>query len=311
MNKWLISIPCWGKYHTDTLIRYALPALRKVTCDLDVQLMVHTDDASKLWKEMAGLPVQFRPLEVGPTQHDTFGNCHRDVLASAEDGQYIMLLTADMVVSKEVMIASELRFRQGKKLIIAAASRCLLRKDNKPPMGATAHQLLDWTFTCIHPSVADCYWGTGHTMVPWAIYFKSEHGVVLRGFHLHPLAMVKSPGLTLRGMTLDEYICDEFDTKDIYVVTSPDELSLAELSPPDRLFKGLPHVMTPKSVYQWAQHRTTARHRWLFESRIVLQGTGEDTTDIEPCDLILNKLKFARDDYYNGELPIHFATEEM
>lgn len=304
--KWLISIPVWGKYHTDTFIRYALPALRLVKCNLDVQLIVHTDDASKLWKEMAGLPVQFRPLLEGPTPHDTFGNCHREAIELAETGQFVLLLCADMVASKEVLAASEARFAEGKKLIIAAATRCAMKKVNKPPLGATARELLDWTLTSVHPSVQDCFWGTGGSMLPWALYFKSETSVVVRGFHLHPISMVKSPGLTFTGISIDEFLVDKFTEEEIHVVTSPDELALAELSPPERMFKCLPHPMTPKSVYIWANHRTTPRHRWLFTHRIVIQGVGEELSDVAPCEAILEKLRWSRDSF-NGELPHHFT----
>lgn len=315
MGQWLVSIPCWGEYHANTLIKHALPALQLALVGVNAKVIIHTDfgsnslsairDLHKL--TLGGHQVGVRPVITGETDHDTYGNCHRDVMNNASPGQLVALLNADIVVSPETFKACEARFAQGKKLIVTAATRCLFKQGVSPPIGEPARALLAWSLRVKHPSVAECFWGTGRSMIPWAIYFESASGVVLRGFHLHPLAFVKEAGLTFKGTSLDEHLIEGFDPADIHVVTSPDELALAELSPPDKLFKLLSHPLNEKAAFAWAQHRATKGHRWLFTHRIVLAGTDADQTDIAPCNNILEKLKWVRNDTYNSPLPKHFS----
>ncbi len=144
-------------------------------------------------------------------------------------------------------------------------------------------------------------------MVPWAIYFKGPRGVLLRGFHLHPIAFLKSDNLSFSGTSLDEDLPEQFSKGETHVVTSLDELSLAELSPEDRLFKLLNHPMTPKSVFQWANHHTRQRHHWLFSHRILIAGELGDNLDIDPCEVILEKLRWARTEI-KGSAPDHFTA---
>ncbi len=309
--RWLISVPCWDEYHVNTFLKYVLPSLRVAIKEAGVRahLIIHTED-QRIY--IAGyllphdeLDIEMRTPSYGKTHHVTYGNCHRDVIKSAKPGERVMLMNADIVVSRETFSACEQRFAEGKKLIVASATRCLFKPGVVPEIGAKSRELLAWSLEVKHPSVAECFWGVGHTMIPWAIYFKTSTGVVIRGFHLHPLAFIKQAGLTFKGTSLDEHLIEEFSKDEIHVVTSPDEFGLAELSPPAYLFK-LDKSMTEKSVYNWAVHRTTSRHRWLFEHRIVVSGTGEDQSDVEPCNTILEKLKWSRYSF-NGDMTPHFV----
>ncbi len=312
MSRWIISVPCWGDYHVNTFLKYVLPSLRVAIKEAGVHahLIVHTEDQrvyiAAYMMPYNELEIELRTPPHTSNQHVTYGNCHRDVIRSARPGDRIMLMNADIVVSRETFSACEQRFAEGKGLIVAAATRCLFKPGVVPEIGAKARDLLAWSLLVKHPSVAQCFWGTGHTMIPWAIYFQSDSGVVIRGFHLHPLAFIKRDDLTFHGTSLDEHLVEEFSEDESHVVTSPDEFGLAELSPPAYLFKLLTRPMTEKTVYNWAMHRATARHRWLFKHRIVVSGTGDDQSDVEPCNLILEKLRWARDSF-NGPLTPHFA----
>src|SRR5258707_15162798 len=171
----LISIPCWGEYHIGTCIKYALPALRAALAysNTDYRLIIHTNEADLLKPHIGDLSVAFKPIIkkkqkvdcVGPTKdvtdHVYYGNCHREVIDLARPGECVMLMNADIVVSREVFVAAEARFRQGKKLVVCTASRCLLKPPETPPIGAPARKLLEWTIGVLHPSVAACFWGIG------------------------------------------------------------------------------------------------------------------------------------------------------
>jgi len=256
------------------------------------RFLVHTDRRDLLAADFAGLDVTFKPVLGGSDNHHKMGNCHRDAFVCAELGEYVLPLTADIVLSKECFAAAAQRFEEGKRLIVCAATRCLVR-GSEPPIGVDARQLLDWTMSNAHPSVRELFWGTGRSGVPWSLYFKTEHGTVLRGMHLHPFAVVKHAGLSYSGVNIDETLAMEFSTADIHVVVSPDEMALAEISPPDRLFV-LFGRLDEKSVFKWALGHTNEWHHWLFKHRIVIQGTDQGTTDIAPCRVILDKLHYAR-----------------
>src|SRR6185369_3567911 len=227
MSEWIVTIPVWGEYHNNILERYTLPSLHAAVkyagCDIAVNIIRD-------------------PPQLG-TPHETLSACHRQAVNDAKPGQRVMLLNADMVLSREVFEACEWRFRHDWKLIVACATRCLLAY-SKPPIGADSQQLLDWTLRNKHPSVHDCFWGTGRTVVPWALYFASEHGVVVRGFHLHPVAFVKTEGLGFRGASIDVDLVDQFAESEIHTVTYPTEMSLAELSPASYVFPSLPQPIT-------------------------------------------------------------------
>src|SRR6266404_405646 len=156
---WVITTPCWGDYHVGTFTEHTLPALRVALAyaQIPYRLIIHTDSPEKLAN--LGVPVTFRPL-LFPTKtdkqvetglnHEIFGCCHREAIDFTEVGERLMFLNADIILSREVFTASEARFEQGKKLIMCAASRHLLKAPNQPPIGSSARNLLDWGSRCVH-----------------------------------------------------------------------------------------------------------------------------------------------------------------
>jgi hypothetical protein len=281
---------------------YGLPSIKEAMLRSPGQyrFLVHTDSVDLLTPYFTGMNVEFLNVPDGSDNHHKMGNCHREAFDWADVGEYVIPMTADLVFSRECFAAASKRFADGKKLIVCAASRCLLRGE-EPPIGASSKELLSWTVDNSHPSIRELYWGTGRSGVPWSIYFKTAHGIVLRGLHLHPFAVVKHEGLNYHGVNIDESLASEFSTDEIHVVTDKNELALAELSPPDRLFQIYHRPMNEKSVFKWALDHTNRRHHWLFGHRIVIQGTDKGTSDLAPCQYILDKLSYARVFCYGKE----------
>lgn len=123
----------------------------------------------------------------------------------------------------------------------------------------------------------------------------------MRGLHLHPFAVVNRSGLNFIGVNVDETLAEEFSTDEIHVVVSKDELALAELSPPDRLFVLYDSPIDEKRVFKWGVEHSNRRHHWFFSHRIVIQGTDKGISDIAPCQGILDKLRHSRVFCYGRE----------
>lgn len=269
---WLVSVPVWGDDHLARFVDHALPALRAALrgFPLPVRFMVHTDRPARIGQAMEGLDVILRPVPRGNDHYRQFGDCHREAVAHAGSDERVALLCADLVVSRELFLACEARFASGKRAVVAAATRTLAPEG--PPIGASSADLLAWTLRHPHPMVQACFWGE-KSCTPWAVYFRDGEDVTLRGFHLHPVAIVKDRALPFEG-TLDIDLLDNFESGEIHVVTSPDELALAEMSPAARPFRLAREAMTPDSIAEWARTRARPVHWWLSTHRIVLQGSG-------------------------------------
>src|SRR5882672_6667653 len=174
---WVISVPCWGRHYINVFLKYCLPSLGIAARAAGIRphLIVHSDgftqeNAPFFERRVDGaVEVEIRTIEHGLTQHDTYGDCHRDVIRTALPGQRVALLNADIVISPETFLACENRFAEGKKLVVTAATRCLFKKGVVPPLGVPARELLAWPMAVHHPSVAQCFWGTGRSMIPWAL----------------------------------------------------------------------------------------------------------------------------------------------
>ena len=110
--------------------------------------------------------------------YTTFAQGHRHAVETARLQERIALLCADMLVSVEAFAASERRFRDGYRAIVAASSRSLAGLGRIAPMAS--RELLQWTMTHRHPIIESCFWGTGHCHLPWGVYFKNGKNIVVQ-----------------------------------------------------------------------------------------------------------------------------------
>jgi hypothetical protein len=203
--------------------------------------------------------------------YEAFASATREALLSAEPGEVVVFLSADVIVSREVFIAVRAAVESGKKAVMCAGTRTL--PDGNVPIGASSVALLAWSLENAHPLIRECFYGDGRTRLPSTIYFRDASGVSMRGFHLHPLAIVNDRALALTS-TVDWDLATNYPREAVHVVTDPDELALAEISPAQKTFGVLAHPFTAADVARWASARTLPFHWWLFEHRITLFGAG-------------------------------------
>lgn len=286
--KWLLTIPCWGDFYVETFQNFVLPSLRAAMAALpsaDFRVIIHTNQPF----DVGRLNVEFRPI-LGTGDYGDFGAAHREAIELAEDGERIAFLCADMPVSRECFLVSELHFAVGKQFVMCAAGRCRYEDAGTLTSGMSGRGLLDWSVKHPHHSTLDCYFGAGRMAVPWGLYFGDDNNVILRPFHLHPFASMKGPWLSFQGVTIDQDIIDHIPQDKVGVITN-DQMALVELSPDWRVFALRRQPITAEQVAVWAVNKFSYANRWLFRHRVIIKGDGSYTGDVDVCNNILNEVE--------------------
>jgi hypothetical protein len=294
---WIVPIPIWGsRWYFDKFIHAALPSINAALehAAREARFIIHTDQPEFLKKGKYCGTLETRPIQTLECLYHTYGNCNRQVLDVANDGEHIAFLASDILVSQEFFKASEARFEQGKRAVVGTAARTI--PNGKFPIGASSRRLLDWSFASQrqHEVTKGCYWGRGKNAVSWMTYFEGQRGTVGRAFHLHPFAVHVDRYLWFGKTTVDLDLLERFTHDEIHVVTDIDEMSFCELSGHEKAIQQRSEPISERSILSWCNHPTTCLlpiHKWMFANhRIVVQGDGSDMLDVEPCRQVIEAL---------------------
>lgn len=288
---WLVNIPVWGEPYLTIFETYTSPALKASISDFggDVRLLFHTDDEARVRRIWKGYDVEIRPKPNMPSYEGLIYS-HGDAIKSAEIGQRVCLLNADIVISKNLLKACDNHINNGKMAVVTSGIRTALIPPFSPPIGEEPRELLKWAWEHRHQIIKDLEWGTGRSTMPTNLFFTNEGDVVLRGFHLHPVAIVKHKVMNLT-QTIDGELLNHYSRDTIHVVTSPDDLSMLEITQPLRRFQP-GQILEPNTIAIRMKNRANELHRWLFTHRIVVVGTGEKCNEYGPVRQILEKLGY-------------------
>lgn len=283
---WVIAVPVWGKRCNDLFFGpgleshfAAIERLREAyRGSVRVRFVIQTDDPARVGAQVAarGFEVTTLPAPAPNAPYLAFVAAHRHAIETARENERIALMNADMVMSIEALAASEGRFRQGKRAIIAAGTRTKAPTksfwtDRFGPRPMLSRDLLTWTMRHAHTITKQCFWGEGRCHLPWGVYFRDGDSIVLRGFHLHPFAVVKDRDLPFKN-TVDLALVDNYTRDEMHVVTDPDEMALAEMSPPDKVFADNEWPIDATAIFSWALRGAGPTHWWNFGHRICIQG---------------------------------------
>lgn len=289
-----MALPAWGERCVNIMMQYTLEALNVAlrSISLPITIMVWSDaDGLDRLKVAGSDQVIFKLLSVpGPDgAFESMSNCHREAMAVAGPRDRVLLLTADMVVSREVLATCERQLSGGKKLVCCAPPRAL--EDAGCPVGADGRGLMEWAWQNRHPMTCECTWPEGRSYDVWRMYFEREGEVAARVFLPHPLACVPAGRRLHFRPTIDVNLCSNFTQSETYMITTPEEGAVAELSPRDKEFI---RTTTMRERMTSIQHScppliraTNPRHRMFFEKRIVIRGAGGDCGDGEVVGRVL------------------------
>ena len=305
-GSWLAAVPAWGERCVNIFIRATLPALVEAVRALDrpATLLVWTDQPDVIAAAYAGLgaPDSARlecapvPAPSGPYAglHAGFGvlsTCHALALGRAVAGDRVLLLTADMVVSREVLATCEAQVASGKRLIACAAMRA--NEAGSPPLGADGAALSAWAWDNRHPMTRDCTWPDGRSYDLWRIYFEREGEVAARVFLPHPLACVPAGRPLHFYPTIDVNLVRHFTQSETHMITHPSEGAVVELSPLDKdyLKSEAPMSERLKSRTESSPQLVSCPnplHRMFFGKRVIIRGAGGDCGDQEIVSRVLS-----------------------
>lgn len=290
MSKWLISVPVWGQSYYLTFKNYTAPAIKAALEGFDhqVRILIHTDMVDEMRHLWWGYNLEIRNVGKKPT-YVTLQESHADAIQSARIDERVCLLNADIVISKNMFSHCEELMLAGKNAVVTSGIRTAFSKDLLYPIGEEPRKLLEWAWANRHQIIKDLEWGSGCSMLPTNLFFTSVGNVVLRGFHLHPIVVRKRGPISFIS-TIDGDLLEHFPKDSIHVVTSPDEVSMLEISPPERRFPvGRP--LTPVAVAASMKSRASMLHQWLFTHRIIIKGDGTGCNDEPVAKEVLEFLR--------------------
>lgn len=293
---WLIAIPAWGERCLADLVDSALPSILAAAAHcpgVKLRFFVNTDAPERILAAFAGLDLTVLPLPKDTDKYRRYGDCHRAVLPLAKPDERLMLFCPDMVVSREFFAACELRFAQGFRCIMASTPRTLAPE--RPPIGASAADLIDWLLRYPHPFTVDCFWPEGHTTTPAMLFFSAGDSacppwaapdITVRAFHLSPMAVVADRPLSFKG-TSDVDLPNNYEQSEIHVVTTRDEFSACEMSPAELSMGRTKAPVSVEAIVRWASNPWVfPLHWWFSQHRIVMRGDGA-TDDAAVWDQVL------------------------
>lgn len=289
MSRWLISVPVWGERYVSTFEQVAVPSLLAAVDVLGepVKFVIHTDAPARVRAALAGHEVEVRPVDPKPT-YVALQQAHSDALLSAEAGDRVVLLNADLAISGNLLARCAEHFSSGKQAVVVLGIRTAGRAE-RPPAGASPRALLEWAWLHRHQIIRDLEWPLGTSYLPTNLFFARGASVVARGFHLHPVAVVRHDAIAFKS-TIDGDLLDFFPREDIHVVVDPDDCSMCEVSPPERRFPVRDGAhLNPLRVATSMRTRASPMHRWLVTHRIGVIG---DLCDCGDEEVIAEILKF-------------------
>ncbi len=293
MSKWLISVPVWGHSYFLIFKNYTAPAIKAALKGFEeghqVRFIFHTDMIDEMRHLWYGYNVEIRNVGKKPT-YVTLQESHGDAVSSARIDERICLLNSDIVISRNMFYKCEEHILAGKQAIVTSGIRTAYSKELEYPIGEEPRKLLEWAWEHRHQIIRDLEWGSGQSMIPTNLFFTSVGNVVLRGFHLHPIVVLKKVPISFIS-TIDGDLLEHFPRDSIHVVTSPDDVSMLEISEPTRRFP-IGRDLTPAAVAISMKSRASILHQWLFNHRIVIKGDGTGCDDVSVVKEILNYMGY-------------------
>lgn len=276
------------------MLALALPSVQQAAARATVtpHLIVHTNQPDVVGPHIPwAWTHELRDVGNEPT-YVTLQESHADAVQSAESGDYVLLLNADLVVSGNIIQACQEHFSRGMQAVVLSGIRTV-KQDERPPLGAEPRALLEWAWAHRHRIIRDLEWGTGRSMLPSNIFFESNGAVCARGFHLHPVAIVKQETTSFQS-TIDGDLLDCFSRDKIHVVTDPDDCSMLEVSPEKRRFPVGRGTMTSFGVARSMLKRASDTHKWLFMHRLGVVGDYQSDEDERVAAEVLEHMGYPR-----------------
>lgn len=275
----VISIPAWGDHYVDYATRYVIPSVRAALerrgGAIPPKFLVYTDARDRFIKALDGCDAEYLPVPHGGG-HVALIRAHKDVITRAPMGSIMVLLNADIMISRDAFVTSDLIFASGHKAVASIGIRSLIKKE-LPPIGASAEDLLKWSWRNRHPIIEDCVWGRGKSSTPTMIFFENGKNVVAHCVHLHPFMVLKDRSLSFIG-TIDDDLLGAYTESEIYVLSNA-EIGFAELSTAEKTVGGTQRMpLTVHRIVEFGKNYLPSHFR-NFRNALRITGNGPVNND--------------------------------
>lgn len=268
-----IALAVWGREFVERFLEMPLASHVAALAAFggDVRYLLYTDDDSLAGEitRATGRVVERRPLKRFKGYYSMLLNAHQDALLLAR-GDVVIPLNADNVVSVETFTAIRRRIDEGRKLVMCASTRT----DPRSYAPRASADLLRWSAQNMHPITRELIWGEGRSAHPSLLYFRRGESMVVRGFHLHPIAVVADQAFKIEK-SIDWNLGDILPRSEIHVVCDPHELALAEISPPSKSMPTQRFRYSMQDVLMWATGMARPMHWWFASHSIRICGDAD------------------------------------
>jgi len=278
VGEWIVSVPVWGERYVKIFAEQAYPALLAAADRTmqSVRFLIHTDEESIGALRLVIDSDVFSSLPCGDQWWQRMSLAHRQALAAAKGDDFVMPLTADMVVSPEVFEACERRFAEGKRLVLCCGIRAI--ENGTMPDRSTSRGLLEWAWTHRHMLTTECMWPDGKSGNWTGIYFEKDGNVVFRPRYPHPIGVMPYKRRDRFFPTIDSSYSQNFSHAEVHVVTNPDELAAIELSPPEKALEFVGPSFSDR-MRSGQLEVMNVMSGWIYDHRISIKGDPALVTD--------------------------------
>lgn len=297
---WSIAIPSWRKEYVDLTAKYVIPSVlasleeAKIGPDR-VTFNVWTDCRDQLAPLLDGWHVEWPSVSL-PNYHGkqdplpkeywaAFMQAHADAMTMAKPGEIIVLLNADIVVSRETFdVVGKALEPHDKRVAISVGIRTVA-DNNEPPIGADAETLTQYIWSHRHKITDMFIWGKGDSGSPSVLFFEDGGDVTMHCFHLTPMFIKKDRDFKFRG-TIDDDVLQNYTDNEVAFLNDR-QCCFCEMS---YNWKDHHHGrLDMNSVLTWARRRTSAAHKRNFKQRFKV--LGNPTRNHPIADQIINALR--------------------
>jgi hypothetical protein len=299
-QKWAIAIPSWRKEYVDLTTKFVIPSvlasLEEAGIGPDrVVFNVWTDMRDQIEPTLAGWRAEYPHVSL-PNYHGkkdplpkeywaAFMAAHANAMTMAAPGEIIVLLNADIVVSRETFAAVGAALEPDDKRVAISVGIRTVADDNSPPIGADAETLTQYIWSHRHKITDMFLWGKGDSGSPSVLFFEDGNDVTMHCFHLTPMFIKKDRDFRFRG-TIDDDVLQNYQDNEVVFLKNR-ECCFCEMS---YAYKDHHHGrLDMASILAWARRRTSAAHRRNFRQRFKV--LGNPTKNHAIADQIINALK--------------------
>lgn len=284
---WCVSLPVWGPKYFEIFKHATWPGLKAAIAELkpdSITLMIYTDHQEAVKEVISGYQALIMAVPGPDMAFKSLSAAHHDTLDRARRmgvRTRVCLLTADMMLSKELLLTCEKNFHQKKGVIGCMSMRTCV--EELPPQGMDGPAMLNWAWEHRHPMTEESTWPHGRSYDAQRMYFSEGGNVACRLALPHPIALVRGNRSLNFSPTIDVNLVSNWSMQDIYVITRPEEGAVIELSPKEKEFVlteplSVRYETRGPSIPQFVQ-MPNPRHRWLFQHLIEIKGNGRECGD--------------------------------